>query len=427
MHSEEAAALLRDARKRTLEVWADLDDARLRIPALPIVNPPLWEMGHVAWFQEKLLLRHLHQAPAVRVGAESLWDAASVPPNQRWEVSLPSKADTLRYMQQILDLALQALTPGELSARDAHLYWLAAAHEDWHAEASIRTRQALGLPEPKLPEGPDPRPANGRPVPLEDVFVPGGSFLLGAAPDDPQAFDIEKPAHEVEIKSFAISRVPTTNGQFLEFVEDGGYRRRELWSEEGWAWREREHAAHPLYWLRQGGYWFFRHFDLVVPLEEELPVVHVNWYEAEAYCRWARRRLPSEAEWEMAAASDPNGGKRFYPWGEAPPMPERAHLDARGLGCVPVSAAPGGESAFGCRHMIGNVWEWTGDAARPYPGYEPEPLQDCPERCFGDTFRALRGGSWASRPRIARTTARCFAAKERRDLFAGFRTCALSL
>lgn len=425
MRSEEAAALLRDARKRTLEIWADLDEDRLKVPALSILNPPLWEMGHVAWIQEKLLLRNLHQTPPIYPDAESFWDPVTVPPQQRWDLPL-SRAQTLRYMQQVLDLVLKALPPGQIADSLSHLYWLAAAHEDWHSEASIRTRQMLGLPEPKLPEGPDPPVANGRPVRPDDVFVPGGPFLLGAPDRDRHAFDVERPAHLREIKPFAISRVPTTNGQFLEFVEDGGYRRRELWSEEGWAWREREHAAHPLYWLRQGGYWFFRHFDLVVPLEEEFPVVHVNWYEAEAYCRWARRRLPTEAEWEMAAAGTTNGSKRTYPWGEAPPTPDRAHLDARGLGCVPVSAAPDGESAFGCRHMIGNVWEWTADPASPYPGFQPDPLLDCPERCFGDACRVLRGGSWATRPRIARTTARCFALKERRDLFAGFRTCALS-
>ncbi|MCS6951877.1 MAG: SUMF1/EgtB/PvdO family nonheme iron enzyme [Bryobacterales bacterium] len=424
MHSDQAAAMLRDARKRTLEIWADLDENRLKVTALPILNPPLWEMGHVAWIQEKLLLRQLHQRPPVCPDAESLWDAAAAPAHRRWDLPL-SRAETLRYMQQVLDLALQALPAGELPAQASRLCWLAAAHEDWHSEASIRTRQTLGLPEPKLPEGPDPPTGHGRPVRSEDIVIPGGRFLLGASPEEAHAFDVEKPAHWREIQPFAISRIPTTNGQFLEFVEDGGYRRRELWSEEGWAWREREHAAHPLYWLRQGGYWFFRHFDLVVPLEEELPVVHVNWYEAEAYCRWARRRLPTEAEWEMAAAGTPEGSKRAYPWGESPPTPERAHLDARGLGCVPVSAAPAGESAFRCRHMIGNVWEWTAEPAAPYPGFEPDPMVECPERCFGEAYRVLRGGSWATRPRIARTTMRCLAAKERRDLFAGFRTCAL--
>jgi len=215
-------------------------------------------------------------------------------------------------------------------------------------------------------------------------------------------------------------------------VDDDGYRRKELWSEEGWDWRETEDATHPVYWQRDSnGDWLRRHFDKWNPLEPHLPVIHVNWYEAEAYCRWAGRRLPTEAEWEVAAAAEPNSTgqglssrKRRFPWGDEPPAPERANLDWCAMGCVDVEALPAGDSAFGCRQMIGNVWEWTSTPFRPYPGFEIDPYKEYSEPWF-ETRKVLRGGCWTTRSRLLRNTWRNFYTPERRDVWAGFRTCAL--
>src|SRR5262249_31326956 len=197
---------------------------------------------------------------------------------------------------------------------------------------------------------------------LGDVFVPGGTFLLGATPDEPFVFDNEKWAHPVELKPFTIARAPVTQAEFAAFAEEDGYRRRELWSAEGWRWREEAGAVHPVYWQHQGNGWFRRDFDHWVPLEPNRPVLHVNWYEAEAYGRWAGRRLPTEVEWEAAAAAEPADGgqslssrKRRFPWGDLP-EPQRANLNGDALGCVDVAALPAGDSAFGCRQMLGNVW-----------------------------------------------------------------------
>jgi iron(II)-dependent oxidoreductase len=208
-----------------------------------------------------------------------------------------------------------------------------------------------------------------------------------------------------------------------------------LWSAEGWRWRESVNAEHPVYWRPAGkDQWEQRVFDQWLPLEPSLPVIHVNWHEAEAYCRWARRRLPTEAEWEMAASCEPapdgraiTSRKRRYPWGDEPPTPDRANLDWRALklgGCIPVNALPAGDSAFGVRQMIGNVWEWTATDFNAYPGFEPGPYKEYSAPWFGD-HKVLRGGCWATRSRLIRNCYRNFYQPDRRDVWAGFRTCAL--
>jgi iron(II)-dependent oxidoreductase len=253
--------------------------------------------------------------------------------------------------------------------------------------------------------------------------------LIGSAPGPDFVFDNEMDAHEVVISPFAISRTAVTNAEFIAFVEDRGYERRKLWSEDGWRWRQGASARQPVYWLREGKDWCWREFDEVVPLRERLPVLHVNWHEADAYCRWAGRRLPTEAEWEMAAGAESttNGERltrRRFPWGDEPATPERANLDWRTLGCVEVAALPAGDSALGCRQMIGNVWEWTASDFAPYPGFMPGPYKEYSAPWFGD-HKVLRGGCWTTRARLIHNGYRNFYQPDRRDVWAGFRTCAL--
>jgi iron(II)-dependent oxidoreductase len=240
---------------------------------------------------------------------------------------------------------------------------------------------------------------------------------LGAPPGRGFVFDNEKWAHPVELAPFRIARHAVTQAAFVRFVGDGGYARRELWTAEGWAWRRAADAAHPVYWRQRAGGWERRHFDAWVPLEPGLPVIHVNAHEAEAWCRWAGRRLPTEAEWEAAA------GPRRFPWGDAPPRSEDANLDGWRAGCLHVAALPAGDAPSGCRQMIGNVWEWTATPFAPYPGFVPDMYRDYSQPWFG-THRVLRGGCWATRGRLLRNTWRNFYPPERRDVWAGFRTCA---
>jgi iron(II)-dependent oxidoreductase len=402
-------------------------------PQLDIVNPPLWEIGHVAWFQELWVLRNLYkQGPLLEAG-DALYNSAEIAHDTRWDLRLPSRPKTLNYMQETLGRVIDRLSARTPSEEEVYFHLLATFHEDMHAEAITYTRQTLGHAPPKLPHTSEDQHAGGTqggPLP-GDVEIPGGTFVLGGSADLPFVFDNEKWAHPVVVKTFRIARAAVTNIEFLAFVEDGGYQQRKWWSESGWAWREKEAAQHPVYWRRESeGRWLQRIFDTFVPLRDHLPVIHINWYEADAYCNWAGRRLPAEAEWEMAACAEPASDgrgitqrKRRFPWGDDPPTSERANLDWRAMGCLEVGALPDGDSAFGCRQMIGNVWEWTASDFLPYPGFVIDPYKEYSQPWFG-THKVLRGGCWTTRSRLIRNTWRNFYTPDRRDVWAGFRTCA---
>jgi iron(II)-dependent oxidoreductase len=427
---EELLADLRDARARTLELVHDLAGARLLGPRLDIVNPPLWEIGHVAWFHELFILRGLDARAPILPHADSLYDSASVAHDRRWELALPDLERTLAYLRAVEQALAARLERRSPSAQEAYRYRLTTFHEDMHGEALAYTRQTLGDAAPRLAAaGREETQDFGSGAWPGDAAVPGGVFTLGATGDERFVFDNEKRAHAVEIAPFRIARAPVTQAEYLAFVDDGGYRRRDLWSEEGWRWREAAGAEHPAYWTKiaHGG-WRQRFFDRSVPLAPRQPVIHVNWHEAQAWCRWAGRRLPTEAEWEAAAAGEPDGRvlaprKRRYPWGDDPPAAAHANLDGRRIGCADVAAHPAGDSAFGCRQMLGNVWEWTASAFVPYPGFAPELYREYSQPWFG-THKVLRGGCWATRSRMIGATYRNFFTPERRDIFAGFRTCA---
>jgi iron(II)-dependent oxidoreductase len=428
------AEWIADARRRTLDLITDLDDDQLFGPRLPIVNPLLWEIGHLAWFYEKWVLRHAWKRPPMRADADALYDSSAVPHATRWDLPLPSRARTLEYLRDVQDCVLDEIRL-EPSAQMLYFVLLSVFHEDMHAEAFLYTRQTLGYSVPSLTPL-----ANGRAIsnghrqtrlegggPLPgDAIIDRASFLLGALPKEPFVFDNEKWAHPIELEPFAIARAPVTQAEFAAFVDADGYCRSDLWSEAGWRWRQSAEARQPLYWRREGGGWLRRDFNRWVPLEPDRPVIHVNWHEAEAYCRWAGRRLPTEAEWEAAAAlgSETGAQKRRFPWGEEPPDASRAQLDGYALGCCDVAELPAGDSSCGCRHMIGNVWEWTASDFLPYPGFVADPYRDYSQPWFG-THKVLRGGAWPTRARLLRNTWRNFYQPDRRDVWAGFRTCGL--
>ena len=423
------AAWVRDARKRTLEVVADLSDEELLGPQLRIVNPLLWEIGHVTWFQEKWALRHAAGKAPMRADSDALYDSAAIPHDTRWNLPLPSRDDTLDYLIAVRDRVLERIAQGNLTENDRYFITLAVFHEDMHTEAFTYTRQTHGWRAPVF-SGLEPVSA-GETGPLGgDVEIPGGRFLLGALREERFVFDNEKWSHAFEVQPFAIARAAVTQAEFLEFVESQGYGRREFWSAPGWAWRESIGAEHPVYWKREAaGRWLRRNFDRWVSLEAHRPVLHVNWWEAEAFCKWAGRRLPTELEWEVAAAGEPAdspkelaGVKRRFPWGDDSPGAEHANLGWRAMGSLDVSAMPAGDSAFGCRQMIGNVWEWTANDFGPYPGFEIDPYREYSQPWFG-THKVLRGGAWPTQPRLLRNTWRNFYMPDRRDVWAGFRTC----
>jgi iron(II)-dependent oxidoreductase len=418
---------MRDARARSLAALAGLDAAQQLGPCLLIVNPPRWELGHVAWFNERWAWRHLRGLPPLRADGDALYDSAKVAHDTRWHLPLPTWAETEAYGRTIVERLVEKLSGHEPDAEERYFHQLAVFHEDMHGEAFLYTRQTLAYTPPAIDPAPPP-PVVSR---VEgDAKVPGGEFSLGAAPGEAFVFDNEKWAHPVRLEPFRIARRPVTNAEFAAFVADGGYRRPELWAPEGWRWRERVRAEHPVYWREMSSGWEVRVFDRWHPLPPDHPIIHVNWYEADAYCRWAQRRLPTETEWEAAAAGEPSPDgrslaprKRPYPWGEAPPGVEQANLDACHVGTVSVHAYAAGDSAFGCRQMWGNVWEWTATDFQPYPGFVVDPYREYSAPWFGN-HKVLRGGCWATRARLLRNTWRNFYTPDRRDVLAGFRTCA---
>lgn len=425
--SSELGALLLDARERTLALTGDLDGEKLLGPKLDIVNPPLWELGHQAWFQERWCLRYRNDgslAPSMIPNADQLYDSATVAHDTRWDLPLLDYRATLSYLDAVLQRVMERLArEGGGSGLD-YFAQLAVFHEDMHGEAFAYTRQTLGYSRPKFGTQ-SATPSRSGPWP-GDVFIEGGEFMLGAPPDSGFVFDNEKWQHPVTVKPFRIARAPVTNAEFAEFIADRGYQREELWSKAGWNWRREAKAGSPVYWIKQDNGWLLRVFDEMAALPPHAPVMHINWFEAEAYCRWAGRRLPTEAEWEMAAAHSlgaPDGEKRRYPWGDKLPLESHAQLDGVNTQCADVSAYPEGDSATGCRQMLGNVWEWTAERFMPYPGFIIDPYQEYSQPWFGDHM-VLRGGCFATRARLIRNTWRNFYTPDRRDVFAGFRTCA---
>ncbi|MFT6915704.1 MAG: iron(II)-dependent oxidoreductase [Motiliproteus sp.] len=418
----------RDTHARTLALIEGLTDVQLLGPRLSTVNPLRWEVGHAAHFHEFWVLRqHLKHAP-IRADADRLYDSINIAHDDRWDLPLPTLADTYHYMQQVLDNICKCLTEGKDPVRD-YLVQYAVFHQDMHNEAYTYTRQILGYPTPKIGK-PDHQRLEGGAL-RGDAQIPGGTFTLGAQPQDGFVFDNEKWGHPVTVKPFSIAKAAVSNGDYLAFVEAGGYQNKQYWDEQAWQWREQSGLCHPVYWRKSTTGWQLRQFDQWLALPMNAALIHVCWHEAQAFCRWAGRRLPTEAEWEVAASAEPTADgqtfstlKRHFPWGDEPPRNDQANLDGYALGTVDVAAHAAGDSAFGCRQMIGNVWEWTDDTFAPYPGFSADMYGDYSQPLF-DKTRVLRGGAWTTRARMIRNTWRTYYGPERNDVFAGFRTCAL--
>ena len=417
---------LRDTRKRELEVMNGLTTEQMLGSQHRTIEPPIWELGHVGWFQEFWTLRNLDQADPVQADGDSLYNSFNIPNAERWDLAFPGKQETLNYITEILNRCVERLSTKPLTAEDIYFYRLAINHEDMHSETMVHIRQTLGYSRPAFDDTRQASPETDPDFELHDVEIPGGTFMLGATPDMPFVLDNEKWAHPIEVAPFKIAATTVTNAQFKAFVDAGGYQDRAAWRDEGWAWRNAARAEHPAFWCREAdGSWSMRIFDKWVPLQPYHPMMHVNFYEAEAYCTWAGRRLPTEAEWEMAACGpDSEKVKHIYPWGSAFPSFETANLDSAALGPIDVRALPQGDSPYGIRQMIGNVWEWTADTFDAYPGFEIDPYDTYSEPSFGQQ-KVLRGGCWVTRSRVIRNTWRNFYTPDRNNIFAGFRTVAL--
>ncbi len=427
-HGQEIAQRLIDTRNRELALILDLSEEQLIGPPNPTVEPPIWELGHVGWFQDRWILQNIDKREPSDPKADLLYHSFNVANDARWHLSYPSLGQTVEYITDILDKVISRLAKREPTVEEVYYYNLVLNHEEMHSETMHHIRHTLSYPAPKFTLD-SPRPLIDEGYALEKIAIPGGVYRLGGLPEQVFIFDNEKWAHPVEVAPFLISSTPVTFGQYQAFVNAGGYQERSFWCAEGWGWLENSGQDGPTYWKRgpEGG-WRWRWFDRWRPIEDNLPMVNVNWYEANAYCRWADCRLPSEAEWELAASAAllPEGQgidtqKKWYPWGNQHPSESQANLNSRYGQIVDVRAFPEGDSAFGLRQMIGNVWEWTADTFDAFPGYVIDPYDTYSKPSFGQQ-KVLRGGSWVTRPHVVRNSYRNFYTPDRNNIFAGFRT-----
>jgi iron(II)-dependent oxidoreductase len=396
------------------------------------MSPIMWDLGHIANYEEQWSIRALDPHAPVDDNdrrRDHVYDPVAHPRRTRSDLPLPDRAECLAYLQAVRLYTRERLRevtfdPGHPLLADGYVYKLIAQHEAQHTETILQTIQLIDdlAYEPGRRREP---PAAVVPLDAEVAVVPAGPFRMGTD-DRSLAYDNERPAHWVDVPRFRIDLAPVTNGEYLAFIEDGGYRRRELWDDAGWLWLAETRVGHPAHWVRNGdGTWSERTFGRVGPLVLDRPVVHVSWYEAAAWARWAGKRLPTEAEWEKAAAWDlETRVARRYPWGDRPPSEDHANLDQRAFAPAAVGAYPRGRSFFGCHQMIGDVWEWTASEFAPYPGFVAFPYREYSELHFGRGYKVLRGGSWATQPIAIRNTFRNWDLPQRRQIFAGFRCAA---
>jgi gamma-glutamyl hercynylcysteine S-oxide synthase len=414
------AAELDGARLRTLELLAPLPDEELVKQHSPLMSPLAWDLAHTGHFEELWLLRRIAGEQPSDRRFDRIYDAFESPRAERPALDLLSPAEARAYLADVRARVLDVLERVDLDSgdrllRDAFVYHMIIQHEYQHQETILATLQLRDRLYP-VDDEPDP---DVEPPAQSEVLVEGGPFLLGTD-DESWAYDNERDAHEVDLPAFWIDTAPVTNAAFLEFVAAGGYADRRHWSAEGWAWRTETDARHPQFWSLNGE-WTRRRFGWSEPVPAAEPVQHVCWYEADAYARWAGKRLPTEAEWEKAATWDPAEGKRRYPWGDDDPGPEHANLGQRRFRPAATGSFADGESPCGCRQLLGDVWEWTSSDFLPYPGFEAFPYREYSEVFFGSEYKVLRGGSWATHPLVARATFRNWDYPIRRQIFAGFR------
>ena len=416
---------LTGARKRTSLLTDSVDEADLVRQHSPLMSPLVWDLAHIANQEELWLLREVGGREPMRPEIDPLYDAFEHPRSERPTLPLLPPAEARAYGHEVrgrvLDLLDRAPFGGTRLLGDGFAFGMIAQHEVQHDETMLITHQIRAGAPVLAAASPGPAPADAFRLPSE-VLVPGGPFTMGTS-TEPWALDNERPAHAVEVAPFYLDTTPVTCGAYAQFIDDGGYDDRRWWTGDGWEHRQKAGLTAPLYWRREGRQWTRRVFGRQEPIAPDEPVLHVSWYEADAYARWAGRRLPTEAEWEKAARFDPATGlTRRYPWGNADPDTSYANLGQAFLRPAPAGSYPGGAAPCGARQLIGDVWEWTSSDFLPYPGFEAWPYKEYSEVFFGPECKVLRGGSFAVSPVACRGTFRNWDYPIRRQIFSGFRT-----
>ena len=416
-------ALARDlsrARERTLRL-VEFDDAELRRQYDPLMSPLVWDLAHIGQQEELWLLRggDPDRPGMLPRDVENLYDAFVHSRARRVDLPLLSPDQARVYCRTVRSAALDALDALPDEPDRTFVFGMVVSHENQHDETMLQALNLRGGP-PLLPDTATLPP--GRPgLAGTSVLVPGGPFVQGVdAATEPFSLDNERPAHVVDVPAYRIGRVPVTNGEWAQFVDDGGYAQPRWWSTRGWEHRQNAGLTAPQFWNADGQ--TRRRFGRVENIPADEPVQHVSYFEAEAYAAWAGARLPTETEWEKACAWDPEiNARRRYPWGAEEPSATRANLGGEALRPAPVGAYPAGASAYGVEQMLGDVWEWTSSTLQPWPGFTPMIYQRYSEPFFGGDYRVLRGGAWAVESAILRPSFRNWDHPYRRQIFSGVR------
>jgi iron(II)-dependent oxidoreductase len=414
--AESQLAALADARTRTLALAGALEAPVLERQHSPLMSPLVWDLGHIAAFEDLWLAHRGAGLPLLRPELAEVYDAFESPRARRGQLPFLGAEEALSYRAVVRARTLELA--GDRGVGDGVLHELVVRHEHQHLETMLQTIQLARLPYPS-PAEPIAKPGRAAGG-LELVEVPAGECTIGA-PEEGFAYDNERPRHSRELAAFGIGRAPVSNGEFLEFLRAGGYQHEPWWSPEGWAWRRREQISRPGGWSEElDAEWRLGRW---AALDEHRPVVHVSFHEAEAFARAHDARLPTELEWEKAASWDSERGAALpQPWGEAPPQPSvHANLEAHAPGPLPVMDGGEGAAPCGAAGMIGDVWEWTCSAFDGYPGFVAYPYREYSEVFFGRAYRVLRGGSWASAARVVGPCFRNWDFPQRRQIFAGIR------
>jgi iron(II)-dependent oxidoreductase len=418
-------ALLAEARQRTLDLIRPLPDEDLRVQHDVLMSPVLWDLGHIAHFEELWLTQNL-DGDIRFAEMPGMYNPFEQPRRVRGQLVYPTRDECEALMQEIRDRVLARLAVADFGGghplrRDGYVVRMVLQHEYQHNETILQTLQLKTGAPYRAPRRYRVPAASLRLEPGAMVRFPGGEITIGTD-DRAAAYDNERPRHIRSLPPFSIDVAPVRNGEFLAFMDDGGYRRREFWSAAGWAWLGESGVSAPAYWAQTHDGWMTRVMDHARPVDPERPVCHVCYHEADAFARWAGKRLPTEWEWEAAASWDPvSGTARLFPWGDEPVTPALANVDQLTFDTAPVGAYPANVSPSGCYGMIGDVWEWTASDFGGYPGFSAFPYPEYSEAFFGSEYKVLRGGSWATRPGAVRATFRNWDYPARRQIFSGFR------
>jgi iron(II)-dependent oxidoreductase len=409
----EIVEALEGARHRTLALLDPVPEPEQMLQVSELMSPLSWDLAHIGHFEELWLVRELTSSPATVDRYDDVYDAFKHPRRERPSLPILDPPGARAFNAQVRARVLDVLDAIELDdgnplLDDGFVYGMVVQHEHQHDETILATIQLMhdyAHPDADgAPEAPDALVAST----AKDVLIPGGTFVMGTD-TDPWAYDNERPAHTEWIAPFRIDTVPVTNRAYLEFVDAGGYDDPRHWLDAGWAWRVEASLRAPEFWQRHDVGWTRRRFgrEETLPLDE--PVQHVCWYEADAFARWSGARLPTEAEWELAALGASTEDANLWHGG-----PHR-------FGPSPVGSRPQTASKWGAHQMLGDVWEWTASDFVGYPGFRAFPYREYSDVFFGAEYKVLRGGSWATHPHAVRTTFRNWDFPIRRQIFAGFR------